>query len=52
MTACYLDEARRHLAALTGVAVAEPIPLPDGKRSAGTPPAEERPYLPGAAPSW
>lgn len=52
LTACYLDEARRHLAALTGVAVAEPTPPPDGKRSAGTPPAEERPYLPGAAPSW
>lgn len=52
LTACYLDEARRHLAALTDVAVAKPAPLPDGKRIASSPATEERPYLPGAAPSW
>lgn len=66
LTACYLDEARAHLHAVTGIAlpprIVEPAPpaieaLPTARaprvrvtRKASD--QEDRPYVPGVAPSW
>lgn len=48
LTACYLEEARGHLAALTGVMV--PASADTAIETASD--TQELPYVPGAAPSW
>jgi len=50
LTATYLDEIREHLAAITGLARPEPPPEP--KVVVAAPSEEDRPYMPGIAPSW
>lgn len=48
LTASYVDELRDHLLAITGLARPRPAPLvADTKAS-----EEERPYVPGVAPTW
>ncbi|MBK9079552.1 MAG: molecular chaperone TorD family protein [Hyphomicrobium sp.] len=53
VTATYLDELREHLTTLTGVArkvvVEEPAAAPAARKKASV---EDRPYVPGIAPSW
>lgn len=50
LTASYIDELRDHLTALSGVVRPKPAPAPKGKAKPQE--AEERPYVPGVAPSW
>jgi TorA maturation chaperone TorD len=50
LTASYLDELRDHLAGLTGIA--RPVASQPKKVRARPPELEDRPYVPGVAPSW
>ncbi len=50
LTASYLDELRDHLTSLTGIA--RPVAPPPKKVKARPPELEDRPYVPGVAPSW
>jgi TorA maturation chaperone TorD len=51
LTASYIDELRDHLTSLTGLARPKPA---SGAKAKARPSqeAEERPYIPGVAPSW
>lgn len=51
VTATYLDDLREHLAAMTGF---DRPPAPMAPKSSARRPkdAEDRPYIPGVAPSW
>lgn len=48
----YIDELRDHLTSITGVARPVPVPQPKVKARPPAPTPEERPYVPGVAPSW
>lgn len=51
VTATYLDELREHLAQITGIA--RPMPPPEAKKARQESRDEEdRPFVPGIAPSW
>lgn len=50
VTACYIDEIRDHLTAITGVQRPSAPPEPSARDKAAAEAA--MPYIPGAAPSW
>lgn len=50
LNASYLEELRDHLVVITGVA--RPLPPAPPKTKARPELSEERPYMPGVAPSW
>lgn len=55
LTACYIDEARDHLATMTGIKRPPPIAPPKEKTdlNAGLPDCgSDQRYVPGVAPSW
>jgi hypothetical protein len=55
LTSAYLDEARRHLAEVTGLPRPAPQAEPEKPQTAREKTCadpDDRPYVPGIAPSW